>query len=320
MKCGHKDGRSPYGGFTLVELLVVIAIIGILIAMLLPAVQSARESGRRTQCANNLKQIGLALHSYHGVHQAFPPGWLWADDTDCSGGSSWAWSVFLLPYMEQQPLHKRLDVTAPGHNVPPPGDPRDMRLAVFLCPSDAGPDTNRWFRDYAMSNYPGVNGTGGDSDSDGIPDGRVAAAYQDPDTNGVFGRASDVKIADITDGTSNTFAVGERQSQKNIGAIWIRAIGRGCSSSSTLTPNSNVVATAVAGVCNPFKRLNLLNPNFVAPACGNSDPVGNFGSLHPDGSQFLLCDGSVRFAAETIDLRTYEHLANRKDDYAIDEY
>ena len=130
-----------------------------------------------------------------------------------------------------------------------------------------------------------------------------------------------MKIADITDGTSNTFAVGERQSSEEYrghldSGNWPRLqfvldadseFERGCHGLS-------------AGVCNPFKRLNLLNPNFVAPACGNSDPVGNFGSLHPDGSQFLLCDGSVRFAAETIDLRTYEHLANRKDDYAIDEY
>lgn len=307
-------------GFTLVELLVVIAIIGILVALLLPAVQAAREAARRMQCSNNLKQIALALHGYHDVHRTLPPGWLWAPPADQSGGSSWAWSAFILPYLEQTNLHDQLRVNVGGALVPPTGDPTDILLPMYVCPSDAGPDAIAFYRNYAKSNYPGVNGTAGDSDGDGIPDGRPAAALNDPDANGIFGRASHVSFADVLDGTSNTFAVGERESQYNFGAIWIRAIGGGGSGN-----NTNVVAGAVVGVCNPFKRLNLHNdlsnsPGSVVPAPGNSDPVGNFSSLHPGGAQFALCDGSVRFVGETIALRTYQNLANRKDGEVVGDY
>jgi prepilin-type N-terminal cleavage/methylation domain-containing protein len=176
----YRGDRQNRRGFTLVELLIVIAIIGMLVSLLLPAVQAAREAARRTECANNLKQIGLALQAYHDARRGFPPGWLWAPPADQSGGSSWAWSVFILPYLERNSLYDELRVDDGSALVPPPGDPRDTLLPMFVCPSDVGPDRNKWFRGYAKSNYPGVNGTGGDTDCDGIPDGRVRAAFKDP--------------------------------------------------------------------------------------------------------------------------------------------
>ncbi|NUQ64141.1 MAG: DUF1559 domain-containing protein [Pirellulales bacterium] len=316
----HADhgGGLRRGGFTLVELLVVITIIGILISLLLPAVQAAREAGRRTDCENKLKQIGLALHLYHDVFAKFPPGWLPAGNNDTSGGSSWAWSVFIFPFVEQTALYDTLGVANSQAIVPLPGDPRDLLRPLYICPSDAGPERTAWFRRYVKSNYPGVNGTGADSDADGIPDGRVATAFQDPDANGIFGLASAVGFQSVTDGTSNTFAVGERESHKNLGAIWIRAIGM--SPATTPGPNMDVVPEAVAGVCNAFKRLNLPNPAFIAPLAGNSDAVGNFSSLHPGGAQFLLCDGSVQFIAASIDLATYQYLANRHDGKVLGDF
>ena len=137
--------NRKHRGFTLIELLVVIAIIAILIALLLPAVQQAREAARRTQCKNNLKQIGLALHNYHDVNRAFPPGWV--PQLSSTGAvsntrrSSWAWSVFILPYIDQAPLFNQLTQTpVPVYpNFPVlPGDDLDRNLAAFTCPSDAG--------------------------------------------------------------------------------------------------------------------------------------------------------------------------------------
>ena len=141
---------SKRAGFTLVELLVVIAIIGVLMGLLLPAVQSARESARRLQCGNNLKQIALALHGYHNAYETLPPGWLWSPPSDNSGGSSWAWSVFVLPHLEQDTLFTKLQVSN-GELVPPPGSPTDLTLSVFVCPADAGPAMNIRFRGYAKS-------------------------------------------------------------------------------------------------------------------------------------------------------------------------
>lgn len=181
--------------FTLVELLVVIAIIGVLIALLLPAVQAAREAARRTQCTNNLKQIGLGFQTYHDVNKKFP----FAFQATVADG--WAWSVHILPFMEQGNLFENL---SPNSNNMPTSTSGNANLAtrldVYTCPSDVGPEVNSNFASYGTSNYT-VN--------DAICDHTEQRAMRD-----------------ITDGTSNTILAGERAFTnsnhhfKSIGAVW----------------------------------------------------------------------------------------------------
>ncbi|MCA9081101.1 MAG: DUF1559 domain-containing protein [Planctomycetaceae bacterium] len=179
-------------GFTLIELLVVIAIIAILIALLLPAVQQAREAARRSQCKNNLKQIGLAMHNYHDTHRTMPLG---------GATDKYAWSVFILPFADQAPLYNAISPN--GQNVPSAtANSNRLRtvLSVFKCPSDVGADINANFSNYGSSNYP--------------------VSLQIALDN------SRVRLRDITDGTSNTVMVGERvlsngdKPFKSMGAIW----------------------------------------------------------------------------------------------------
>src|SRR5581483_10737481 len=172
-------------GFTLIELLVVIAIIAILIGLLIPAVQKVRESAQRTQCYNNLKQMGLAMHNYHDANQCFPPAF--------TSGTNWGWATLILPYLEQGNVYAALNPTAttfpamptPSTNVP---------LSVYLCPSDPSEGINSYFGGFAKSNY---------VVSEQVSDG--GSAYT---------------MLSITDGTSNTIMIGERDMQYQVGAIW----------------------------------------------------------------------------------------------------
>src|SRR5437016_3939810 len=176
-----RDQRSA--GFTLIELLVVIAIIAILIGLLLPAVQKVREAASRAQCENNLKQIGLAMQSYHDTFKAFPPAFV--------KPSNWGWAVWILPFVEQTNLYNTLNPTATtlalnANTVQP--------LPVYLCPSDPSDNINTIFSGYAKNNY-AVN--------EQICDGGSA-----------------IRIQQIRDGTSNTILMGERDMQNQVGAIW----------------------------------------------------------------------------------------------------
>ena len=193
-------------GFTLIELLVVIAIITILVSLLLPGVQQSREAARRTQCANHLKQIGIALHNYHGSHSTFPPGWV---DQNQGYVANWGWLAYLLPQLEQSALYSGLSVgeLSLGQALTIPEHQQRMKtvLPLFRCPSDSGPDLNNITPlisddlravDVATANYVGSNGGGNWSEGDELL--------------GVFGRNSNIEFRDITDGTSNTIVVGER--------------------------------------------------------------------------------------------------------------
>ena len=284
-------------GFTLIELLVVIAIIATLVALIFPAVQNARESARRLQCENNLKQIGLALSNYHESHNSFPPGYV----STAAGASEpgWGWGALILPQLEQTNLHSRL---GPGQKTLSSVVANDldlvrMPLAVFRCASDDGEelgDEDRTiFKNSALeservarSNYVAVCGT--------------QLTAENAAGNGVFSRNSPMPISRIDDGTSNTLGVGERRSLFHRAAVWC----------GVNTASENVTPA----------QLNLFGPVFVLGSSATvinttltEDAEQGFSSQHPGGAMFLFCDGSVRFVSENINPATFNGLANRND-------
>ena len=268
-------------GFTLVELLVVIAIIGVLVALLLPAVQQAREAARRSSCKNNLKQIGLALHNYMEAHGPFPFAYVNVADTP-----GWGWGTMILPFLDQNPLYEAMNVRDRDFSGVPTDQTRTA-LVIYICPSDTGPIVNTQRGGHAKSNYAGVFG------SEEIESWNQRG-------NGVFFINSSMRMRDITDGASNTFAIGERRynhpSGKQKGAIWVGKFA-------PETFASNIWSCKTA----PPHRIN-----------GTKEWA--FSSQHSGGAQFLLCDGSVRFFSETIDGRTYENLAQRNDGNVVGSF
>jgi prepilin-type N-terminal cleavage/methylation domain-containing protein/prepilin-type processing-associated H-X9-DG protein len=273
--------RTNRTGFTLVELLVVIAIIGLLIGLLLPAVQKVREAAARTTCQNNLKQIGLALHSHHDRMGRFPHGYtakVSPAGTDL--GPGWGWAAHLLDDLEQGNLTRRIDPARPiAHTVN--GFARQQSVKAFLCPSDevigvfdVADESGAKLTEVAHANYVGMFGVG--------------EVVDDPDRGeGVFFRNSRVRIADVTDGTSNTFAVGERASNL------FKATWTGCVTGAEEAP---ALVLGHAGEHLPN------NPH--------AHPE-DFSSRHPQGVNFLLCDGSVRIINDTINPRAWHALATR---------
>jgi prepilin-type N-terminal cleavage/methylation domain-containing protein len=273
-------------GFTLIELLVVIAIIAILIALLLPAVQQAREAARRTQCRNNLKQIGLAMHNYHDAMGTFPPGSVdrigdnWACTTMSNGqplpdqgNRAWGWGTFLLPYIDQAPLYNQLqpdgcripnaDATYPGA-----GQILQTPLSSFRCPSDTGQQINAFGRNYSTNNYP-VN-------------------------NQIAGNRTSVRMRDILDGTSNTFMHGERLLRQNPqGRRWPGAIVWG-----------RTDQTDSMYYFRPYPQINFAPTPFTSTTSPGSGDPGcarhGVSSNHVGGAHFLMCDGGVRFVSENI--------------------
>ena len=212
-------GRLSFG-FTLIELLVVIAIIAILIALLLPAVQQAREAARRTQCKNNLKQIGIALHNYHDVHSALPPFKIWANGVDCPGGpdgwtntGGWSWRVLILPFVEQSTMYNKIDFVNHHSQQNCPGSINSWGAFTktpvpgYLCPSD---DTPVVLGGNAGTNYGAVVSASAQSKLDyatssgTITPERLKAVFQGSNTG-----PTRVTLTDIKDGTSNTIAVAE---------------------------------------------------------------------------------------------------------------
>ncbi|MDZ4689244.1 MAG: DUF1559 domain-containing protein [Planctomycetaceae bacterium] len=292
--------RTRRLGFTLIELLVVIAIIAILIALLLPAVQQAREAARRTQCRNNLKQLGLAMHNYHDIYQMFPPGGLWTDQN--SNGTvlgedvdvgHWAWGTFLLPQIDQAPLYNRMQ---PGNRTPLAVYNFDRELlrtplAAFRCPSDNGAplcDTDRDL-DFlgttandeliARSNYVGSN------DDNDVPDFGAMGAN---DNTGMFRIAGVVRMRDVVDGTSNTFAIGERDSL-DIGPIDHDAAVIYAVELRADADDNDSMEGVLASADRPLNH---------RVDDGQENEV--FSSYHTGGGHFLMGDGSVRFISENI--------------------
>ncbi|HET6423606.1 MAG TPA: DUF1559 domain-containing protein [Planctomycetaceae bacterium] len=212
--------RGRWLGFTLIELLVVIAIIAILIALLLPAVQQAREAARRTQCRNNLKQIGLALHNYHDTHGVFPPYKTWNNGMDCAGGpdgwtnqGGYTWRVMVLPFIDQAPAYNRIDFVNHHSQATCPGSSaswaaiNNQVIPGYICPSDSTPPSNG---SSTGSNYEGVVSASAQSKlgfattSGTIPTDQLKAFFQMDNVG-----ATRVSVTDLKDGSSNTIAIAE---------------------------------------------------------------------------------------------------------------
>ena len=289
--------------FTLIELLVVITIIGILIALLLPAVQKVREAANRTTCQNNLKQIGLALHHFHDNFLRFPPGYYdlapWPQNDQ---GPGWGWGAYILPFLEQDSVRKLINTSVSiGSSSPPIVQARTTFLPVFYCPSDnlrmnftiTDGGAQSWM--LAQGSYVACNG------NDGVDDNST------PPHTGAFIRAtSGFRIVDIDDGLSSTFFVGERCTTMAV-STWAGVIP-GALVPSVRAPGSFSGASALTlGHCGP----HLPNDSIVTDADAMS-------SAHNLGVQFLFGDGSVHLIVNSISMTVYDNLATRAGGEVVD--
>lgn len=339
-------------GFTLIELLVVIAIIAILIALLLPAVQQAREAARRTQCKNNLHQIGFALHSYYNSHETLPPGVVnrTGPIKNQAKGYHHSWLVSLLPYIDQPVLASSIDPLLSIYNEKNLKS-RQVIVPVYLCPSDPASERSLPVNSaVALSSYAGNH--------------HHRSGAIDTNNHGVLFMNSRVRHKDIYDGTAHTLMVGEakrfpedlgwasgtRASLRN-GGIMVNETPEGSRYYNDPTANPAYDVDEDTGMLSyggesyggsyggdsyggSFGEEDSMGeegedesetteqplpPSPEKPSGFAYDP-GGFGSHHMGGAQFLLCDGSVRFISENIDLLVYKHLLDRADGVDVGEF
>jgi prepilin-type N-terminal cleavage/methylation domain-containing protein len=291
-------------GFTLIELLVVIAIIAVLIALLLPAVQQAREAARRSQCINNLKQLGLALHNYHDNMNAFPPGWIGvqAGVANMQGPNGFAWGSHILPQLDQAPLYNRLNF---GVSCLDPTNlvARQTVLPAFRCPSD--PSTDTWslgqegnlsniLATLPTANYVASFGTQGFEDICENPPFPAAQCV----SNGMFYHNSSTRMADAVDGTSNTVFLGEHRTNNSLGwhSTWVGVVPQG----------DEAIARILA--------VSDHTPNH--PALH----IDDFSSWHVGGVHLLFGDGRVRFVNQYIDSNLFKAIATRAGGEVTSEF
>ncbi|NLX97383.1 MAG: DUF1559 domain-containing protein [Rhodopirellula sp.] len=302
-------------GFTLVELLVVIAIIGILIALLLPAVQAAREAARRTQCKNNLKQIGLALHNYADSFKVFPPS-----STSGIGNGVWnypgagpsdatihlhSFASLLLPYLEQENISEAVNYNVSALD-PVNRNIASQILPFYRCPSYSGRDysdeplyvTTVGYDKFAIRNYVALGAR------------TVVGLSGMTPPEGVLFPGSKTGFRDVLDGTSNTIVFAETREERS--AVWIDGTSAAVAARWVDLSSPTYAGNTVSINHTPYFPGGVF-PNSIGQAYGPS-------SFHPGGAQHAFVDGSVQFLKETMDATVYDALATRAGGEVVGEY
>ena len=301
--------------FTLVELLVVIAIIGILIALLLPAVQAAREAARRSQCTNNLKQLGLAMHNYHDTFKSFPPGYLSSNLGNClmTTRRRDCWMQRLLPFIEQSAMLDTYESQNPTWIMDTVAEVKDAQVSALLCPSDGS--------------KPAFGGNGGlRSEGYGFQGNYVMCTgdeIMDPEAElrGITYHASHSNFASITDGTSNTLLASEAVRRSNATTGWGGAGGYwggsrwGSYGFTTLEPPNTDAPDQV------YQCKDTSWPNSPCTSIGSTNDTRAYArSYHPGGVNVALADASVQFMSDTVDLETYQAMSTRNQREALSAF
>lgn len=295
--------RHRSSGFTLVELLVVIAIIGILVSMLLPAVNAAREAARRVNCTNNLSQLALAVQSYESSHEVLPPGVLEPSGPiqSVAQGYHVNWLVHLLPYLEERNAYQRLDFSV-GVYDPKNGPLRNWGAPLFLCPSD---------RLGMGAATPGVSNYAGCHHDVEAP---IAA-----DNNGLFLLNNAIRYDDIADGRAQTIMLGE----KLIGRVdlgWLSGTRATLRNTGSPINGSTSKGGLLEQIGEPVAGMRTTFPQPVVPAgLTPALVVGGFESMHAGGAMFVFADGSVQFLRETISATVLAQLGHRSDGQLLDQ-
>lgn len=314
--------RQRHHGFTLVELLVVIAIIGILIALLLPAVQAAREAARRSSCTNNMKQLGLAMHNHHDTFQELPPLGNHQKDGDWGGGRRYAYTIYILPYIEQSNLYDAIMAKARSSSLPSPWSTSNntwqnanwkVDIDGFICPSDP-PPTDRG-ESPSLLNYKVCVG-------DDYHQNHFRPNQSGRDNRGVFQTDRKLNFASVTDGLSNTVMVGEVAGGGGPtdlkGGV---ALDQQAWNPQACSARYDAAAKKLTGKVRANFRptsgrawdgrpyfvgfATMVGPN--GPSChwggvDGNEHMGTLSSYHPGGGNVTMSDGSVRFINENIDV------------------
>jgi prepilin-type N-terminal cleavage/methylation domain-containing protein len=328
-------------GFTLIELLVVIAIIAVLIGLLVPAVQKVREAANRMSCTNNLKQLGIAIHSYHDTRGAFPPGGA-SDNAPYGTGGGWgsSWKVFILPFIEQESIYKAWQFTANsgytnGTNMST-ATPlvHNRTIKTYRCPSSSMPDF------YASSNNNGAlqmltsyTGIGGSSTDTGVVNN---GSYGIISAGGALFANSSIRFSDITDGTSNCMIVGEQS--KHLTSSTNQPVPGSYTAITSQGPHGWTMGVNNSSVGTAFNEWHFncttirfqINQTGVdggsASGSGSNGTSHNTGmniplsSSHSGGCNIVLGDASVRFIRDSTPLLTLQYLASRADGNVLPDY